>query len=214
MTGSHASPGIFAVMAALGRDGDAGPSPSADWPGAERRSRGRRNDDGRTGSISRSQARTSGGRRRRATSSSATGVSSKRPRAARLRRRAPIDAGRPPLRGRLPGAPHPPRQGADQRRCQGRTASGTLDEAIEIIWARKRDYTVEEIAARAVRTIQLRRRRTGSRASAATSTWTASAASAPSKACSKRASAPATSPTCRSWPSRRRASSRTRAPTI
>ena len=32
--------------------------------------------------------------------------------------------------------------------------SGTLDEAIEIIWARKRDYTVEEIAARAVRTIR------------------------------------------------------------
>ena len=33
-------------------------------------------------------------------------------------------------------------------------ASGTLDEAIEIIWARKRAYTVEEIAARAVRTIR------------------------------------------------------------
>ena len=32
--------------------------------------------------------------------------------------------------------------------------SGTLDEAIEIIWARKRAYTVEEIAARAVRTIR------------------------------------------------------------
>ena len=32
--------------------------------------------------------------------------------------------------------------------------SGTLDEAIEIIWARKRVYTVEEIAARAVRTIR------------------------------------------------------------
>ena len=32
--------------------------------------------------------------------------------------------------------------------------SGTLDEAIEIIWARKRGYTVEEIAARAVRTIR------------------------------------------------------------
>ena len=33
-------------------------------------------------------------------------------------------------------------------------ASGTLDEAIEIIWARKRAYTVEEITARAVRTIR------------------------------------------------------------
>ncbi|MDE0388230.1 MAG: amidohydrolase family protein [Rhodospirillales bacterium] len=32
--------------------------------------------------------------------------------------------------------------------------SGTLDEAIEIIWARKRAYTVEEITARAVRTIR------------------------------------------------------------
>lgn len=32
--------------------------------------------------------------------------------------------------------------------------SGTLDEAIEIIWARKRAYTVEEIAARATRTIR------------------------------------------------------------
>ena len=33
-------------------------------------------------------------------------------------------------------------------------ASGTLDEAIEIIWARKRAYTVDEIAARAERTIR------------------------------------------------------------
>lgn len=32
--------------------------------------------------------------------------------------------------------------------------SGTLDEAIEIIWARKRAYTVDEIAARATRTIR------------------------------------------------------------
>ncbi len=32
--------------------------------------------------------------------------------------------------------------------------SGTLDEAIEIIWERKRAYTVDEIAARAVRTIR------------------------------------------------------------
>ena len=32
--------------------------------------------------------------------------------------------------------------------------SGTLDEAIEIIWERKRAYTVEEIAARATRTIR------------------------------------------------------------
>ncbi len=32
--------------------------------------------------------------------------------------------------------------------------SGTLDEAIEIIWARKRAYTVDEIATRAVRTIR------------------------------------------------------------
>ena len=32
--------------------------------------------------------------------------------------------------------------------------SGTLDEAIEIIWARKRAYTTEEIAARATRTIR------------------------------------------------------------
>lgn len=32
--------------------------------------------------------------------------------------------------------------------------SGTLDEAIEIIWARKRAYSVDEIAARATRTIR------------------------------------------------------------
>ena len=90
--------------------------------------------------------------------------------------------------------------------------SGTLDEAIEIIWARKRAYTVEEITARAMGP-SARPSPAGSRASAAMSMWTASAASARWKACSKRASAPATLPTFRSSPFRRKASSRTRVPT-
>ena len=124
-----------------------------------------------------------------------------------------IDAGRPPLRGGFPGAAHPPRQGADQRRRQAQPLRHPRrghrnhlgDGSAPTPWRRSRCGRCAPSA---------RPSPAESPASAAMSMWTASAASARWKACSKRASAPATSRTFRSWPFRRRASSRTRAPTI